>query len=149
MQTPILPFLLLFAVLTITSCVKKAEEHSHHHEVPAAPADPNKSLQDSVNAVHDEVMPRLSEIFNLSQALKEKLVQNPAMPTAQKQEIQAALDSLKSADDGMMIWMRQFRPPTDTSAREAARDYLKQEMVKVTKVKSSILSSIERAKKLK
>ena len=48
----------------------------------------------------------------------------------------------------MMVWMRKFSPITDTTNPEAARDYLKQEMVKVEKVRSDILNSIEKGKAL-
>lgn len=135
--------------LAIAGCSKKADDHAHHHEAETTVAtDPNKPLYDSVMAVHDEVMPKMDEMFRLTEALKDKIAKTPTMPDNEKRAIDAAIDSLEQAGDGMMVWMRQFKPAMDTADREGAREYLNQEMVKVTKVKTDILTSIERARSL-
>ena len=99
-------------------------------------------------AVHDEVMPKLDNIFRITESLKDKIAKTPDMPAPKKKEIEAAIDSLNKASDGMMIWMRKFAPPSPTADPQEARTYLKQEMAKVQKVKSDILTSIERGKAL-
>ena len=146
----------IVALLTLVSvaagfyaCGKKTEEHTHPHpDEQTAPTDPNKALYDSVMGVHDQVMPRLDEMFKLSESLKDKIAKTPDMPEAKKRQIEAAIDSLNDASEGMMAWMRQFSPVTDTADHQAARDYLNQEMVKVEKVKTDILSAIEKGKAL-
>lgn len=139
---------LLVAVITLYSCGKKTADHAHHHETETAASDPNKALYDSVMAVHDEVMPKLEDIFKLSESLKDKIARTPDMPAAKKQEIEAAIDSLNNASEGMMVWMRKFSPITDTTNPQAGQDYLRQEMVKVEGVKADILTSLERGKAL-
>ena len=141
--------LLLVIPIALYSCGKKAEDHAHHQEeTEAVSADPNKALNDSVMAVHDEVMPKLDNIFRITESLKDKIAKTPDMPAPKKKEIEAAIDSLNKASDGMMIWMRKFAPPSPTADPQEARTYLKQEMAKVQKVKSDILTSIERGKAL-
>lgn len=136
-------------LLAIAGCSKKADDHAHHHEAEATGAtNPNKPLYDSVMAVHDEVMPKMDEMFKLTEALKEKIAKTPSLSDVDKRSIDAAIDSLDHASDGMMVWMRQFKPISDTADRESARAYLNQEMAKVTKVKTDILSAIERARSL-
>lgn len=146
---------LLLMAISFCSCGKKASEHDKHDEghsqhAPSENAsnDPNKALYDSVMAVHDEAMPKLEDIFRLTESLKDKIAGTPDMPASTKKQIEAAIDSLNNASEGMMVWMRKFNPVTDTSNPEAARDYLKQEMVKVEKVKSDIVNSLEKGKAL-
>lgn len=141
--------IVLIATVALFGCGKKTEDHSHHHEQPeAGSADPNKALYDSVMGVHDEVMPRLDDMFRLSESLRDKIAKTPGMPAAKKQEIEAAIDSLDKANEGMMAWMRQFNPVTNPADQQAAREYLKQEMVKVERVRTDILSAIEKGKAL-
>ena len=138
----------LVSVLSFYGCGKKTEEHAHHHETEAVSTSPNKALEDSVMAVHNEVMPKLDDIFKLSESLRDKIAKTPDMPAPKKKEIEAAIDSLDNASEGMMVWMRKFSPPAPTEDPQAAREYLNQEMVKVERVKADILSSIERGKAL-
>jgi hypothetical protein len=140
---------ILFVIAALNGCGKKTEDHSHHHDQQASGStDPNKALYDSVMDVHNEVMPRLDEMFKLSESLRDKIAKTPEMPTVKKQEIQAAIDSLDHANEGMMVWMRKFNPVTDSADSQAARNYLNEEMVKVERVKTDILSAIEKAKAL-
>jgi hypothetical protein len=139
---------LLISVIAFYSCGKKTEDHAHHHEPETSSASPTKALEDSVMAVHNEVMPKLDNIFKLTESLKDKVAKTPDMPDPKKKEIEAAIDSLNNASEGMMVWMRKFTPPAPTDDPQAARAYLKQEMVKVERVKADILSSIERGKAL-
>jgi hypothetical protein len=148
MKKAALPILLV-VVAALYGCGKKTEDHSHHHEQQVSGAeDPNKALYDSVMGVHDQVMPRLDEMFKLSESLRDKIAKTPDMPAPKKQEIEAAIDSLDEANEGMMVWMRQFSPVTDTADRQAARNYLNAEMVKVERVRTDILSAIEKGKAL-
>jgi hypothetical protein len=140
---------LLFLTLTIAGCSKKSEDHAHHHEEEAAVSvDPNKALNDSVMDLHNVGMKKMDEMFKLTESLKDKIAKTPSLPSTKKHEIEAAIDSLDHASEGMMVWMRQFNPGTDTADSEAARAYLNQEKVKVTKVTADILSAIEKAKAL-
>lgn len=134
------------------SCAKKTDDHAHHHAEPAASAaasaDPNKPLFDSVMHVHDEVMPKMDEMYKLSETLKNKIAQTPQLAAERKKELDEAILALDHASEGMMAWMRQFKPVSDSSDTGEARRYLQEEMVKVTQVKTDMLSAIERAKAL-
>ena len=148
MKNATLPVLFTIAI-ALYGCGKKTDDHSHHHEQPeAGSVDPNKALYDSVMDVHNQAMPRLDEMLKLSESLRDKIAKSPGMPATKKQEIEAAIDSLDKANEGMMAWMRQFNPVADTADRQAARDYLNAEMVKVERVKTEILSAIEKGNAL-
>lgn len=147
MKDTLLSFVFI-AALVLIGCGKKTDDHAHPHDQHAPGAnDPNKALTDSIIAVHDEVMPRLDDIYKLTESLKDKVASTPNMPAAQKVVIEAAVDSLNKASDGMMVWMRQFKPEGVTDEK-AVREYLDDQMVKVTKVKTDILSAIEKGRAL-
>jgi len=140
---------ILFLALAISGCAKKSEDHAHHHpEEVAVSTDPNKALSDSVMDLHNVGMAKMDEMFKLTESLKDKIAKTPTLPGDKKRAIEAAIDSLDHASEGMMVWMRQFKPVTDTANNEAARAYLQQEKVKVSKVTDDILSAIEKAKAL-
>ncbi len=101
------------------------------------------ALKDEVFAIHDEVMPRMSDIVRLKGSLKE-------MPTDSINEMEAktAHTQLEKAEDAMMDWMNKFTPPgklRETKSHEEIMDYLQNEKLEITKVRDAMNSSIEAA----
>lgn len=100
----------------------------------AAKKDP---LYKEVMVIHDEVMPKMSEIHKLKKNIKK----SDAAATPVAMDLIKALDE---ADEGMMSWMHKFKPPSDETERS---NYLKNELTKVKKVADDINNSIANAKK--
>jgi hypothetical protein len=107
----------------------------------------NQKLYEEVMAVHDEVMPRMDDMYKLKQKLKAQLLDSTASDERQK-EIQTAIKNLDVAGDGMMEWMRNFDPIPDSLGEEKARNYLLTEKEKIQSVKDKMLLSIDAAKAL-
>lgn len=99
----------------------------------------SKEIEKSYNSVmhvHDEVMPELNTIHHLRKKLKPYKKSN--------EEVLNLMDNLEKADDGMMIWMREF--DLDKSATESMQlDYLNDEQTKINKVSEDMKSSIANA----
>jgi hypothetical protein len=111
------------------------------HETPAADTTAdggNAALRDEVMKVHDEVMPKLDNIYQLTEKLKSKIAETPAMAAEKKQQLEATIARLDSASEGMMIWMRKFDPMTDSLTVEKKREYLENEMEKIKKVREDV-----------
>jgi Mg2+ and Co2+ transporter CorA len=141
--------LLFFVVACIAiSCGQRTENHQHENISDPLETEGNQALYDEVMRIHDEVMPRMNEIFRKKEELKNKIAGTPGMADSERQVIEDDIARLDSAHNGMMVWMRQFNPVTDTADAQAARDYLNDEMVKVERVKTDILSAIEKGKAL-
>lgn len=145
--------LTLFAIMiALASCGQKSNdhEHGHDHDHPHDhahdEAGPNQALYDEVMKVHDEVMPKMNDIYKLKQELKKQLEESKNLAAEKKQEIENTIAKLDSASDGMMVWMREFDPIPDSLGEERAREYLENEMERVKKVKQDILEAIEKAK---
>jgi hypothetical protein len=105
-----------------------------------------KEMKHCTMKVHDEVMPKMNDIYKLKEQLKNKIAENPTMTESQRKDIEETIANLDAASDGMMVWMRQFNPIPDSEGEEKAREYLENEMEKIKKVREDMLESIAKAK---
>lgn len=112
-------------------------------------------LEDQVMAIHDEVMPKMgdinAEIQRLTAELKE-LRNRENADSGRIEAIQTAVNDLKKADQNMRIWMRNYAKDyvkqKDHMTEEEKVAYLQSELVRVQKVKESMLGSLEQANSL-
>jgi hypothetical protein len=144
-----MPVKLLFIFLMIAwGCKEKSHQHEGHDATApdVTETSGNQELYNEVMKIHDEVMPKMNDIHTTKQNLREKLEKTPNIDAAEKQKIEAMIAKLDSANEGMMVWMRQFNPLPDSLGEERAREYLEDEMEKVKKVREDILIALEKAK---
>lgn len=107
----------------------------------------NQQLYEEVMEIHDEVMPKMNDIYKLKEELK-KIASASNTPEDKKKAIESAILNLDSASEGMMVWMRNFNPLPDSLGEDNAREYLKDQKKKVNKVKEDMLKAIDKAKTL-
>jgi len=135
---------LVFGLLLSLACGQKSHEHDDHtSEVKETSA--NQALYDEVMKIHDDVMPKTDDIFKIKEELTKKLAETNIID-ARKQQIEAGIAKLDSADQSMMDWMHGFNPPPDSLGEERAREYLETEMEKIKKVREDVNEAIEKAK---
>lgn len=108
----------------------------------------NQALYDEVMKVHDEVMPKMNDIYKLKEELKKDIANAPGLVETKRKQIESAIVQLDAASESMMDWMRNFNPLPDSLGEEKARQYLEEQKVKVVKVKDAMLQAIEEAKEL-
>ena len=137
--------LFLFAIV-LAACTQSAKHDEHHHDAGNSGENPNQTLYDQVMDIHDEIMPRAEDIYQLKKELQEKLSSNPNMTADKKQELELVIAQLDSADQSMMDWMHQFKPLPDSADQEKARAYLESEMERIKKVKDLMNESIAKAR---
>jgi hypothetical protein len=89
--------------------------------------------------VHDEVMPRMDDIYKQKKEFQDKLATKPADSLVVQQKI-ARLDS---ADHMMMDWMHQFNPPESKASDEEAEKYLEDQLTKVNAMKDYVLKALD------
>jgi hypothetical protein len=155
MRTTLLKTLLPVMLVMIWSCGQKSNDDHHDHEGHEHEGhDPdthreeeggNQALYDEVMKVHDEVMPKMDNIYKLKGQLKEKIANTPGMADDKKKEIEGIIQQLDSASEGMMIWMRKFNPLPDSTGEEQAKEYLEGEMEKIKKVRDDVRKALEEA----
>jgi len=130
--------------LIALSCGQKSHDHNMHEAdaVDTTADGGNAALSDEVMKVHDEVMPKLDDIYQLKEKLKNKLAEAPTLAADKKQQIEATIAKLDSASESMMVWMRKFDPTIDTLTTEKKREYLENEMEKIKKVREDIYEAL-------
>lgn len=141
--------LLFISLVILASCAKTGKQEDHHHDGGNSDENPNQALYDQVMDIHDEVMPRAEDIYQLKKELQEKVASTPNLVAEKKQELELAIAQLDSADQSMMDWMHHFHPLPDSADQEKARAYLESEMESIKKVREFMNESIEKAKAVK
>src|SRR5688572_1006614 len=116
-------FPLLTILFALSGCGQKSNDHGHEHHKQDEKS-PNQSLYDEVMKVHDEVMPKMDDIYKLKEKLKKQLTDAPTMVEEKKKDVEKTILQLDSASEGMMVWMRNFNPIPDSLGEEKARKYL-------------------------
>lgn len=145
----ILPKVLLAILFIVTwSCGQKSQDHDEHNHGAGDIIEEggNQALFEEVMKVHDEVMPKMNDVYSAKEELKNQIANTPGMAEEKKKEIESTISKLDSASEGMMVWMRNFNPLPDSLGEEQAREYLENEMEKVKKVKEDLLEALEKAK---
>lgn len=102
-----------------------------------------RKAYDNVIAVHDEVMPKLSQISKLKEQIEDKL--KTVEDTAVMADWEQLMMELDDADNSMWVWMRQFDSDLDDLSYEEVMTYLKEEQEKVDEVARKINESILKA----
>lgn len=140
---------LFIALLALWGCGQKSNHENHEHAAQdSLESTGNDALYEEVMKVHDEVMPKMNDIYTLREKLKGELATQKDLAEEKKKEIGATISKLDSASESMMIWMRGFRPLPDSLGEEKAREYLETEMEKVKKVKDEIQEALVKGKGL-
>jgi hypothetical protein len=131
------------AFIVAAACQQKSGEHQQGSDDIEQNA-PNQALYEQVMTIHDEVMPKMNDLYKRKTTLKTRLAL-PGISEAEKEEINLNIARIDSASESMMVWMRQFDPVADSEGEEKARAYLEAELVKVKKVREDILEALRAA----
>ncbi|MFK7970078.1 MAG: hypothetical protein AB8F95_06905 [Bacteroidia bacterium] len=114
-----------------------------------------KKLDTEVIAVHDEVMPKMTEIAKLQKKMKgriDNLVSQGEMTDSLTKELsisKEALTKLETAEKSMNDWMMKYHEVSSQKVdSKTMLEALKAEKDKVTVVKDQILSSLKEARKI-
>lgn len=141
-------FLLCLVFTMILSCKQKAaEEEEQVPTEPALSAD-LQHYEDEVMKIHDEVMPKMSEIQRLISQLngiKAKAGENSEGTPVMIEGLDDALNSLREAEQGMMDWMKNYSDRKTKVTGDLQRVFYERELEKITQVKDNMLNSIEKA----
>lgn len=107
-----------------------------------------KEMQEEVMAIHDEIMPKMSRLEQLSQKLdsvKKSMSKKGKASASKIEKIEEQKEALSEAHKSMMKWMRNYEKPSDTMAHEDVMEYLEEEKKKIQDVKNKFTTSIQQA----
>ncbi|OIN59073.1 hypothetical protein BLX24_12765 [Arsenicibacter rosenii] len=135
-------------LLAFTACQSKTEQHEHHHGGAAkvvAEIDSVGQLEQEILAIHDSIMPQMSELMRLKKTVSAKI--EATKDEAVKKGGLAVSGELEQADQAMMSWMNQYNGDTLKKLQPAqAMAYLRDQHGKVTEMRRTMHTSIDHAK---
>lgn len=125
-------YILLVAVLQV-ACGKTGKNIQNEKAA-------ETQLWEEVMVVHDDVMPKMSDINRLKKGLRE-------LP--QDRSTMTAITDLTKAEDAMWDWMHGLKTQVqiDSLAHEEALDYLWREKTRIEEVRDLMLKSMEQGEK--
>lgn len=138
MQHPgYLNLIVLVSLSLLTACTG-SEEQKQQEDI--------RSLEKEVIRIHDEVMPKISDIARLLSILEidEK---NSTIDSLTHKDISESIDQLNMGDSLMWEWMHNYRKPEDAPL-DSIEAYLQSEITRVTKVRDVMLEGIKNAESL-
>jgi hypothetical protein len=127
-----------FAVACIANACKPATEENHQSQVIA--------LEKEVLAIHDEVMPRMSEIEELKTTLEAELM-NSSLDSSYIRAVQESIAALEAGDSLMWDWMHNFSKPENVS-EDSMMTFMTNEKEKISNVSVSMKNAISSAQGL-
>lgn len=144
-------FAFCLVLMGMSGCNSTSNTTTSTSEVPDAAEAANQQLQsemwDKVMVVHDEVMPKMSELNRIGRNLKAV----EAVPEEMQPKVEAMLTTLDNAGEGMMAWMSGFKQLENLRKdmdHAGIMAYLKGEMEKIATVKTDMENGIEAGKAL-
>ncbi len=137
--------LMIFCCFSVLACKPDASTDSTSGD---SPSNELKMLEDKVLAIHDEVMPKMKDITDITaqlRAIKAGIKETPEGKLESPDGLEQVMGSLKLAEQGMWDWMKAYSDQKATLKEDQLKSFYEKEMVIVTKVKEDMLSSIEKA----
>ena len=146
-------FVFAVAMITIIAC-NSGDKKTTGKEItiPATTAD---SLMEEVMDGHNEGMAKIGKLGAMQNKVQHVLDSIATLPAQvqdamepYKRKLNGMLEDLKSAKDGMYKWMDEFNRDSAVHDLQQRIHYLAEEKLKVSKVKESILSTLQKADSL-
>lgn len=107
-----------------------------------------QNFENEIMKVHDEVMPKMTNINKLSTQLRDIKSRTGKTPEGQPVAIEGldeTLQALREAEQGMMDWMKNYSEIKASLTEENLKKFYEKELQKIMSVKDNMLNSIEKA----
>ena len=103
------------------------------------------SIKKRVMAVHDEVMPKMDDLYKIQKQLLKMAdsLKSDSLIAAKYREL---ADEIELANESMMDWMRKFEPNYE-GTEEAIKAYLEDQEKSIIEVKERMINSLEAGRK--
>ncbi len=120
-----------------------AEETTKTEEI--ATSEAREKLYKEVMKIHDDVMPKMSDINRAKRKLRDYIEIGSTLEDPVKSKINTIITELVIAERGMEDWMQTFRKPKGDTPEAEAIAYLNNEKAKISEVSDRMLKSLEAA----
>lgn len=104
-----------------------------------------QALFGEVMQVHDEVMPKMDNLRGLAQELSQQsdllMADSLVDHSTELAEMKTLSDQLLNANEGMMVWMRNFKQIEEETPHDEVMQYLGEQRQLVQQVKDDMLNA--------
>ena len=142
-------FLLVLFTLLFTACGGDETAAVEQATLEATRAT-QQSAYDAMMAGHDRVMPMMSKLTAAERSVNEALQADNLAP-GRKDLLEAAMEQLEDANDGMMDWMENVKTLDELRAEmsnDAIATYLRQEAADIAKVEMDMTAAYANAQEV-
>ena len=142
-------FILFISVMVFSACTPKTNDASQAVDNPDLEITAQEKMWDKVMVIHDDVMPKMSELNKIKKQLEEKskVIRNEIL----QPKIIAAIKTLEQADEGMWDWMhglKQLKALRKEKTHDEIMLYLSEQLAAIRNVKAAMETSMENGKNL-
>lgn len=139
MKQPFNQFFAILFILIVGACGKSGNQDDQDKQ-----SEDNQVLYNEIMDIHDEVMPKTEQLYNITKQLKANM--KDATTDAEKDLLQNQIDYFDSVNMMMMDWMHEFKPLPDSTDDQTARKYYETHLEKVKLVKEAILTALDKGR---
>jgi hypothetical protein len=137
-------FIIFLSCLLVISCKQKAGTEQADQPKPGDV----KSYEAAILKIHDATMPKMTELNHLEtqvRNIRTKAFQSDQGSAAVPQGIEEVLQSLKSAQNGMLDWMEYYSAMRSKLEERLMLSFMESEYAKIKVVDQNINTAIEKA----
>lgn len=106
-----------------------------------------KALKDEVFELHDEVMPMMGDLRRARKTLMLQADSIISIDSVRAQLFVKTADDLNAANEGMMVWMRNFDPNFEGTDEEILK-YLTDQKTSIEQVNKDMKETLKRGEEL-
>ncbi|MEP5611079.1 MAG: hypothetical protein ABJP45_02460 [Cyclobacteriaceae bacterium] len=106
-----------------------------------------KALKDEVFELHDEVMPMMGDLRRVRKSLMLQVDSIQEINAEKGATLTGVADELNAANEGMMVWMRNFDPNFDGSDEEVLK-YLTAQKSSIEEVNRNMKETLKKGQEL-
>ncbi|WP_296701978.1 hypothetical protein [Algoriphagus sp.] len=133
-----IPFLIIVLLFFVSSCGQSTQ-------------DENQLMRDRIISIHDEVMPLMGKLKSLEKKANQEIKSLEDEENANPErivELKALVVDLDAAYEGMFDWMHQYEIEDGEKSPEEVKEYLDDQLIKVTEVNSQFKEVLAKADEL-
>ncbi|MEO5946355.1 MAG: hypothetical protein ABIP79_06025 [Chitinophagaceae bacterium] len=146
---------ILPALIFLTAIIACNNNHDGHKPSEKAPKTLEDSLIKDIDEGHIVGMSKMAKLHKAQQNVKRALDSIAVLPAKAQQdaaeyvaELNITAGDINYADFAMEKWMTEYNPDSSLNDKEKRLLYLQSEQMKVGKMKSAILNSLQKADSL-
>jgi hypothetical protein len=129
-------------LLSLLAACAPSGDHTEH-DTDSGQDSSHVVLYNEVMDIHDEVMPKMEDLYNMKKDIEERLKDPKGLAADQREKLEKKVAQIDSVSKLMMDWMHEFNPPPDSAESEEKRAYLERELERVRLVKQAMLETLE------